>query len=57
MGKKIHRLHIFYLISIFVLFAIGLPLAGYFYYYQQKQRLLQLAKDNLSSIAKLKPDR
>jgi two-component system, cell cycle sensor histidine kinase and response regulator CckA len=54
MGKKMRRLHAFYLISIFVLFAIGLSLAGYFYYYQQKQRLLQLAKDNLSSIAKLK---
>jgi PAS domain S-box-containing protein len=54
MGKKNRRLHAFYLMSIFVLFAIGLSLAGYFYYYQQKQRLLQLAKDNLSSIAKLK---
>jgi hypothetical protein len=54
MGKKNHGLHVYYLISIFVLFAIGISLAGYFYYYQQKQRLLQLAKDNLSSIAKLK---
>jgi PAS domain S-box-containing protein len=54
MGKKIRRLHAFYLISIFVLFAIVLSLAGYFYYYQQKEKLLQLAKDNLSSIAKLK---
>jgi len=54
MEKKNRRLHAFYLISIFVLFAIGLSLAGYFYYFQQKQRLLQLAKDNLSSIAKLK---
>jgi PAS domain S-box-containing protein len=54
MENKIRRFHAFYLISIFILFAIGLSLAGYFYYYQQKQRLLQLAKDNLSSIAKLK---
>jgi two-component system, cell cycle sensor histidine kinase and response regulator CckA len=54
MGKKNHRFHAIYLISIFTFFAICLSLAGYFYYYQQKQRLLQLAKDNLSSIAKLK---
>src|SRR5271157_3991189 len=54
MKKETHRLHAFYLVSIFVFFALCLSLAGYFYYYQQKQRLLQLAKDNLSSIAKLK---
>lgn len=44
----------FYLISFFVLFAIGLSLVGYFIYHRQHQRLLQTAKDNLSSIAKLK---
>jgi two-component system, cell cycle sensor histidine kinase and response regulator CckA len=54
MKKNILRFQAFYLVSFFVLFAVGLSLAGYFYFYQQKQRLMRSANDNLLSIAKLK---
>jgi two-component system, cell cycle sensor histidine kinase and response regulator CckA len=54
MKKQIRFFQAFYLVSFFVLFAIGLSLAGYYFYHYQQKRLLQTAKDNLSSIAKLK---